>query len=79
MKFCKKHTYEYKNPEGLHTTTDFVTVEDIENFHGKDFLIQWLEFTRKNNLIERPFGDKFGYYFIDYQFYAYRTKMYLEC
>jgi hypothetical protein len=78
MKFCKKRVYEYKGFKGCETSTNYVTLNDIKEFHGKEFVDQFLKFVSFSGLNESIFGSDSGYYFIDYQFYAQRTKTYLE-
>lgn len=78
MKFCNRRVYDYKGLNGNETSTNYVTLNDITEFHGKEFADQWLKFASFSGLKESTFGNDSGYYFIDYQFYAQRTKTFLE-
>lgn len=77
MKYCHYKTYEY-NKDNIQTTSNYVTLNDIKKFHGEQFTNQWLKFVKIGNLASTNFGIEQGYYYIDYQFYAQRTKMWLE-
>ena len=76
MKFCKFKTFEQPKNNTV-TVYNYVTLEDVEKFHGIEFKNQFYSFISKN-LKPSIFGKEEGYYFIDYQFYAQRTKLYLE-
>lgn len=77
MKYCPFKVYSYKQNE-IDTTSNYVTLEGLKAFHGEAFTKQWLNFTEIGNLRPSKFGKEEGYYFIDYQFYAQRTKMWIE-
>lgn len=77
MKYCPHKTIEYSK-DGTVTTSNYVTLSDIKNFHGDPFTKQWLSFISIGNLSSSVFGNDEGYYYIDYQFYAQRTKMWLD-
>jgi len=78
MKYCDRRNYEYKGLNGNETSTNYVTFNDIKQFHGEEFANQWLEFAKHGGLKESVFGTDQGYYYIDYQFYSQRTKTFLE-
>ena len=75
MKYCKYRIYQ--EPRGNTTAVyNYVTLEDIQAFHGKTFKDQFHTFISVN-LKPTLFGKEQGYFYIDYQFYAQRTKLYL--
>jgi len=76
MKYCKHKTLEEPRKDFI-AVYHYVTIDDIEKFHGKPFKDQFITFISEN--IKPSWFDKEeGYYLIDYQFYAQRTKMWLE-
>ena len=76
MKFCKFKTFEQPKNNTV-TVYNYVTLEDVEKFHGIEFKNQFYLFI-KEKLKPSVFGKHEGYFYIDYQFYGYRTKMWLE-
>ena len=76
LKFCKFTTYE-ESRGNFTAIYNYVTLNDIEQYHGKEFKDQFYKFISEK-IVPSLFGKVEGYFFIDYQFYAYRTKLYLE-
>ena len=76
MKFCKYRTFEELRNNNT-VVYNYVTLEDIKTFHGEEFKNQFYLFI-KEKLKPSVFGKYEGYFYIDYQFYGYRTKMWLE-
>lgn len=68
MKFCQRRRLVYCGLNNIVTSTDYITLEDIEEFHGKDFASKWLEFIKQKPTLS--LNDKKGYYYSDYQFAA---------
>jgi len=76
MKFCKRYTVEYSGLSGIPTTSHLISLEDILNFHGKEFADRWKEFA--SNTKTTIFKDKEYYYFSDYKRIAITTDMWLN-
>lgn len=76
MRFCKKRLYEYKNNLQIDTTIHYVILEDIIQFHGKEFADKWLEYI--NKLPCFVINNEKCYYYSDYEFCARRTDSFLN-
>lgn len=72
MKFCNKRVYEIDNK----TFTHYVSLKDIEIFHDKLFIENFLEFIKNKTL--QKFGKDEGYYYADYEFCARQTYSFLN-
>ena len=78
MKFCKRRRAVYKEANQPERTADYVTLEDIKEFHGDAFAKQWLVFAGIGNLKLNTFNEHEGYYASDYEYYARRTQQYVH-
>ena len=76
MKFCKKNTYEYNGIDNKITSTDYVSFDDVLNFHGKEFFDLWSQYVK--DIPKLLIDSKPNIYFEDYKFYAYRAFQYLN-
>ena len=76
MKFCSKKRIEYKNDKGIDTSVNFVTEQDMINFHGLEFVGQWKVLAR--SLTKSKFGNEEGYYYSDYQHFARATDSFIN-
>jgi hypothetical protein len=75
MKFCRRKLYTYKGVNNTDASTNYVSIEDVKEFHGKQFADKWLEFIKS-----KPSFDVDGlkcYYYIDYSFAARQTNSFL--
>ena len=73
MKFCQRRRLSYTGLSGTVTTSDYVTIEDVEKFHGLEFSKKWLEFIKNKPLLKEGF-----YYYADYQFAARQADSFLN-
>lgn len=65
MKFCNRRTHSYKGFNGIETQTHYVTINDVEDFHGKLFFDKWLELIK-----HKPVLKENWFYYEDYKFAA---------
>lgn len=75
MKFCQRKLHTYKGINDADVSTNYVTVQDVEQFHGKQFADKWSEFIHAKPCFE--VGKHKCYYFIDYEFAARQTNSFL--
>lgn len=75
MKFVPRRRTEYDN-NGVMTTYDYVTSEDVLARHGQKFAIQFEKFATR--LPQLSADGKLAYYYEDYKNIAYRTDMFLS-
>jgi len=76
MKFCQKRHLTYNGLNGVATSTDYILLEDVISYHGKEFTDKWLYFIKDKpklniNKIE-------GYYYTNYEFAARQTDSFLN-
>ena len=76
MKFCNKKRLEYKDVTGKDVSVNYVTEQDMIDFHGLEFVGQWKVLAR--SLSKSRFGNEEGYYFSDYQHFARATHSFIN-
>lgn len=76
MKFCQRRRLEYLGLNNIVTSTDYVLLEDVEEFHGKEFTNQWLGFINQKPKLNIDHTE--GYYYSDYQFAARQADSFLS-
>jgi len=76
MKFCKKRTHSYIGIDNKETTTDYVSFNDVLEFHGKEFHDLWSQYV--SSIPKLYINSIPNIYFEDYKFYAYRAFQYLN-
>ena len=74
MKYCRPRNYEALE-NGIYKTCNYIKLEDVITFHGKDFANQWQEFIKKRKALE--INGEQVYYYMDYKDCALTTKMYI--
>lgn len=72
MKFAKKRYFEFNNK----CSTHFITLKDIETYHGKQFTEQFKEFIKHKK--PQQFGHEEGYFYVDYEIAARQTDSFLN-
>ena len=73
MKFCQRREYSYKGYNGVETSFHYITLEDVKNFHGKQFTEKWLELIK-----DKPLAKEGWYYYDNYKFAARQADSYLN-
>lgn len=73
MKFCHRREHTYIGLNGVETSLHYITLKDVEEFHGKDFTKKWLELIESKPLVKEGW-----YYYDDYRFAARQTDSYLN-
>lgn len=73
MKFCQRKVYNYIGVNKLETSIHYITLEDVKQFHGKEFTDKWLELIK-----DKPLVKEGWYYYDDYRFAARQTDSYLH-
>jgi len=76
MKFCKRRKHEYETPQGVATSSHYVTEQDILAFHGLQFTEQWKQLA--HHKCTNKFGRDVGYFYDDYQYFARATDSFIN-
>jgi len=78
MKFCAARVLQYSHANRT-CTTNYVTKQDVLNFHGKQFTDEWERMLVRANVA--PFSQddvKQGFYYTDYKHVARMAQSYLH-
>jgi len=77
MKFCTPHHHEELH-NGVPTTLNYVTFEDVIKFHGPKFAEQWKLFIERDGQRSFVVNGHEAYYYMDYQHHARTTDQWLN-
>lgn len=72
MKFCKPRLYEYTGVNGNNSSFNYVTDNDVEMHHGKDFYDKWKEYMNAKPYMTH--AGEIRYYYYDYKECAYKAQ-----
>lgn len=76
MKFCNKKHLTYEGLNNIQTSVDYVLLDDVILFHGKEFADKWLQFIKEKPMF--VINNIKGYYYANYEYAARQTDSFLN-